>query len=405
MSNITKIEQSMQLTGNVSPENILTAAIEKGVSPEVMQQLLDMRRQLQAEMAKEAYYRDFPKFKKAIKPPKRTKSVYDKYGKLRYKYAPLEEVQKSIDDALNQTGNLFSYRWQCTSQTPSTVTMCCYMTHFMGHSEPSPFENPIDKDSYMSPGQKVGSARTFAKRYTLLDVCGLEAEDDIDQIPEEHTVEKPKPIIPKLFTRTEIEIAYKAVESAQDPAEACRRVLSQAKEAGDTAAYDELKQRFAELAKRREQQVTENEARTEKDKGKKKKESSPGFAEPVISEEQIEDLEKKIESVGINWDDVVRETGARFGHSIELVFERDYDDLIVWLNMYNPMHKGVVKISLKQCHALYVKLNKAGIPKEQFKEYHGIESAKDIDLADFENMMDFEKSGLLEWIKSHENGK
>jgi hypothetical protein len=54
------------------------------------------------------------------------------------------------------------------------------VTHCEGHAEFTAFEVPIDASSYMSPAQKVASALTYTKRYTLMNALGVVTIGDDD---------------------------------------------------------------------------------------------------------------------------------------------------------------------------------------------------------------------------------
>lgn len=161
-----------------TPELLIAQAIDKGVPVETMERLMNMRRELKAEQANEAYNVAMAKFQSECPVIVKNKSVKNKDGKsVRYSYAPLEEIVKQIKDTIKNNG--FSYR--IDSQVEDQwVTAICKITHEMGHSETSTFKVPVDKDSFMSQPQKFASALTFAKRYAFCEALGILTADDDD---------------------------------------------------------------------------------------------------------------------------------------------------------------------------------------------------------------------------------
>lgn len=172
MSDIAKRETAL-----VNPETLLAQAIEKGLPVETMERLLDMRRELKAEWAREQYFAALAAFQAECPVIQKSKVVKDKSGKPRYHYAPLEIIVGQVKDLLNKHG--FSYVLD-PNQDEKSFTAVCVSHHVDGHSERTSFTVPIDSDSYMSAPQRVGSARTFAMRYAFCDAFGILTGDEDD---------------------------------------------------------------------------------------------------------------------------------------------------------------------------------------------------------------------------------
>jgi hypothetical protein len=171
---IVKKTNSIQ---TVDPQSLISQAIAKNLPIETMEKLLAMRRELKAEMARDAYFADLALFQKACPIIEKTKRVHDKGGKLRYKYAPLESIILQIRDLLEQYG--FSYTIK-TEQDKDSVTAICVSHHKLGHSEETRFRIPIDHKAFMNAAQKVASALTYAKRYAFCDAFGIMTGDEDD---------------------------------------------------------------------------------------------------------------------------------------------------------------------------------------------------------------------------------
>lgn len=176
---IAVIEVPIESRANVSIEALLTAAVDKNVPIETMERLMNMRRELKSEAAKEGYDRALSKFQSICPIIAKTKEVMNKDGRsIRYSYAPLDSIVSQIREALAETN--LSYSFDVPNE-PDFVTAICKVTHAMGHSETSSFKVPLDKEGFMSAPQKYASALTFAKRYALCNALGiLTGDDDTD---------------------------------------------------------------------------------------------------------------------------------------------------------------------------------------------------------------------------------
>lgn len=161
----------------VHPETLIAQAIEKGLPVETMERLLVMRRELKEEWAREQYFQALMAFQRECPIIKKTKKVFDKSGKLRYEYAPIEDIVKQVGGLFEKHG--FSYSIHPKSE-PQAVTAICTIHHVSGHSESSEFTVPIDADAYMNAAQKVASALTYAKRYAVTNGFGILTGDSDD---------------------------------------------------------------------------------------------------------------------------------------------------------------------------------------------------------------------------------
>ena len=190
---VKKVERMPAKVERKKPENpevLIQKAIEKGLPVETMERLLAMRKELKEEAAKEAFFNDLSRFQASIPEIPKNKKVYNKDGTLRYSYAPLDVIIKSLKKAISDHG--FSYTIT-TQQTDSTITATCNLHHRDGHTERTSLTVPIDKDAYMTDTQKIASALTYAKRYAFCDALGIMTSDeDDDAQATARTQEKPE---------------------------------------------------------------------------------------------------------------------------------------------------------------------------------------------------------------------
>jgi hypothetical protein len=180
---------------DVDAGQIITMAIDKGVSVETMERILAMRREIKAEVAKESYFQDLAAFQFECPVIEKKVKVKEKEGgKTRYKYSPIEDMVDQTRDLLRKYG----FSWVIKpKQDANGVSMICEAHHRDGHVEQAEFQVPIDAKAYMNDQQKVGSAATFAARYAFKFVFGLvckgEDDDAITAGKTQATTRKPEP--------------------------------------------------------------------------------------------------------------------------------------------------------------------------------------------------------------------
>lgn len=105
-------------------------------------------------------------------PPVLTKSKDGQVGNQRTKYADLVEVNKVVLARLNQLGVI----WLCLP----TMAGERFVLHYTLTHVPSGESLTGDYPLNLSEPQKMGSAITYARRYALLAVTGIAAEDEDD---------------------------------------------------------------------------------------------------------------------------------------------------------------------------------------------------------------------------------
>ncbi len=161
----------------VNPQALIKHAIDKNLDIEKMERILAMRKELKDEFARDEYFRNLALFQKEIPIIKKKKIVYEKGGstKVRYKYAPIEEIIEQVKNVLEKFG--FSYTFK-TKQNNGDFTTICQSYHELGHKEETEFTIPIGKSGFMSAPQEVASASTFAKRYAFCNAFGIVTESE-----------------------------------------------------------------------------------------------------------------------------------------------------------------------------------------------------------------------------------
>ena len=164
---------------------IISLAIKSKADVQTMKEVLAMRRELKAELAKEAFDLSMANFQKDCPVIEKTKIVKDRQGDVRYKYAPLESIVTQVKEILGRNGLSYSMN---VSQNDGMLTVYCVIKHIGGHSETSKFSVPIGSEAYMTDVQKYGARSTFAKRYAFCNAFGiLTGDEDTDAVEVETT--------------------------------------------------------------------------------------------------------------------------------------------------------------------------------------------------------------------------
>lgn len=203
---------------NPTVEMLISQAMDKGLAVETLEKLLAMKERIDKERAREAFVEAMSSFQSVCPIIEKTKIVMNKDGRsVRYKFASLDTIAQQIQKPLGDNG--LAYKWTVENK-PGLITATCIVYHKLGHSEQSSFEVPIDSEGYMTAPQKVASALTFAKRYSLTNALGVstgEEDTDATDVGEEKGPASDKSKIvfllktlkDKTTTREEIEEAVK----------------------------------------------------------------------------------------------------------------------------------------------------------------------------------------------------
>jgi len=169
-------------------ETLISQAVSQNTSVESLERLLALRKQLKDEWAREQYVRALVAFKAQCPKIEKRKAVYEKDKKtIRYKFAPLEDIDEQIKKPLADNG--LSYNFNPVNKD-NMVGVNCTITHIAGHSVTSePFFLPVGSEQFMSEVQKFGARMTFAKRYVLLMALGINTADEDTDAQEKPAVD------------------------------------------------------------------------------------------------------------------------------------------------------------------------------------------------------------------------
>lgn len=179
---------------HIDPQSLIKTALEKDAGIDILERLFALAKDVREQQAREAWYSAMAKFQKECKPITKTGEarILSKTGPgYRYTYAPLGEIMSTILPVMGPLGLSVSYR---TKDEPDRIRASCIVSHEFGHSESSgEVSIPIEKanpEKGANAMQRVGIAKSYAKRYALLDIIGLAPEDDPDAQVEDRESDK-----------------------------------------------------------------------------------------------------------------------------------------------------------------------------------------------------------------------
>lgn len=157
---------------------LMEAAIKKGAGIETLERLVALRLQLEQEAARKAYFTALAAFQRDCPIIPKTKTVYNRDGSVRYRYAPIEVIVETIKEPLSQHG--LSYTLDLEQPDEKTLIGIFYGHHIDGHKETTRVRVPVMASGNMNAAQEVISARTYSLRIALTNGLGIATADEDD---------------------------------------------------------------------------------------------------------------------------------------------------------------------------------------------------------------------------------
>jgi len=182
MSNVAVIEpraEAPSLPAAATPLAMLSQAVERGASVEVLEKLMALHERWEVNQARKAFDVAIAAAKGEIPPIIRNREVdfTSQKGRTNYRYEDLAEIARIVDPILRKHG--LSYRHR-SAQAGNRLTVTCILSHEGGYSEDTTLEVAEDHSGNKNPIQAVGSAATYLMRYTLKLALGLSVTNDDD---------------------------------------------------------------------------------------------------------------------------------------------------------------------------------------------------------------------------------
>ena len=171
MGDLIKAVDSEVSVPEEASDRLIWLAIQHGADVEKLEKLIALKNAEEARMAKKLYDERFAQMQADFTPAERTKTGD------RYKYAPIEELQKHYGPIISKHG--FSYRWN--EQQVEGGKRCTLRISGWGHAEENSFDIPmLEGTKLMNSVQVAGAMSTYGRRYTFIAGFGIIIEDEDD---------------------------------------------------------------------------------------------------------------------------------------------------------------------------------------------------------------------------------
>lgn len=193
---------------------ILNRAVDSKMDPSSLERLVALAERMADRTAAQEFHSAMARFKAECPPVKRrtenTQFQVTRNGVRQNRtYASLEDIEFTIRGPLASNG--LAYRWGSMSIDGGKMTIACVISHVGGHSVESSVTLPYESKAGCSEQQKVGSAMTYAQRYSLVQALGLtscDADNDGND-------ESPETISEEDLLRLEVEADEAGVDKAK----------------------------------------------------------------------------------------------------------------------------------------------------------------------------------------------
>lgn len=162
----------------------LLAVFPKGITADnttAVKEVAALFERQQEKQAEREFAEAFVKLQREIPRVQATKAVPNDDGTVRYKYAPLDEIEEQVKPICLENG--FSYSFKEGTSGAGEITKIFILQHVGGWKRENPYTVRIGAGPpKTSDSQKDGSAHSYAKRGALIDglsirVKGMDRDD------------------------------------------------------------------------------------------------------------------------------------------------------------------------------------------------------------------------------------
>lgn len=161
---------------SMTPMQMLGLAVQQGMPIETLRELMQMRKEWEADEARKAYAKALAAMKATIPIEVFKRKKVDIPGGAKFKHAELADVVDAAVEAMGKFG--FVHSWKPTKQTDEFIEITCIITHELGHKEETALRSAYDSSNpKMPPLHRLGSTVSYLERYTLVAALGVAAKN------------------------------------------------------------------------------------------------------------------------------------------------------------------------------------------------------------------------------------
>lgn len=158
------------------------------MDPAKISQLMDLNERMLNREAEKLFRADYVRMKPSLPRVVRTKDN----TQTKSKYAPLEDINDTIDPILAEFG--FGTSTKVVAQTPESITVRAELIHSGGHVESTDITMPLDNKGPQGTVNKTGphataSSVTYAKRVAICALLNISTGDDKDGNTDSATID------------------------------------------------------------------------------------------------------------------------------------------------------------------------------------------------------------------------
>jgi hypothetical protein len=222
-------------------QQMMLMAIEKGPEGvEMLRELVHLQQQIEDRQAARDFAAALSAFQHSCPEITRHKGIPGKDGKLRYRYAPLEDIVRIAGPHLHAQGLSWSFDVDLAADL---TTISCTLHHVNGHSRTSSARVPGVTVPTANAAQNEIAGVTYGKRSAFLSVTGLTTADE-DSDGRQPEVPDDTPVTPE-----QADYLRSLVAEAWPEPEDRAAWLARVKIAGEPiTAYEQMPARFFKQA-------------------------------------------------------------------------------------------------------------------------------------------------------------
>lgn len=161
---------------SMTPMQMLGHALQQGMPIETLRELMQMKKEWEADEARKAYAKALAAMKATIPIEVFKRKKVDIPGGAKFRHAELADVVDAAVEAMGKFG--FVHTWKPTAQTSEYLEITCIITHELGHKEETTLRSEYDSSNSKMPSlHRLGSTVTYLERYTLVAALGVAAKN------------------------------------------------------------------------------------------------------------------------------------------------------------------------------------------------------------------------------------
>lgn len=167
-------EVALQPIAQVDPYLELYERLAKDSSVDVakFEKVLDLKRGIEADRAKAAFFADFAAMQAKLPTISKRGEILNRNGQVQSKFAQYEDIQAAVKPILREFR--FSVSHSQTPDSTKEMVIVTYLVHEGGHILSSTFKADADTSGSKNAVQGLGSVSQYGKRYNLVALLDLE---------------------------------------------------------------------------------------------------------------------------------------------------------------------------------------------------------------------------------------